>query len=127
MKDIYRLGQQIAETEQLIASQGLEIPQGEVVRNISGGTVISADIHPNSCILGIITQGEAFIAGHFQAGEIVRELSELAKIGGGFASVYQKSVEGIIEDLYAKGRRLTPAQIKVMFRTRDLHHLSNLT
>jgi hypothetical protein len=119
---------QLAETGRL---QSLDIPQGEVLRDISGGTMISAGINPNCCVLGIVPQEEElarrFTAGHFQAGEIVRELSELAKIGGGFAVVYQKTVEGTIGDLYTKGQKLTPAQIKVMFRTRDLHHLTNLT
>jgi len=103
----------------------VEIPQGEVVRNIRRGTLINAAINPGACVLGIIETGEndEFMAGHFFAGEIVKELKAMADIGDGVV-VYQGPVEGEVVDLYSSGQRLTPREVKRRYRTRDLHNLT---
>ncbi len=109
----------------------LDIPQGEVIRNIQRGTLVKAVINPGACVLGIIQQTNEetsnFTAGHFTAGEIVRELQALAKMGDGSVSIFQGTIEGEIVELYSNGQRLTPKGIRAKYRARDIHHLTNMT
>ena len=102
----------------------MEIAQGNVFQNIKPGTVVFADICPGSCVFGIAPEcnkkSGTYIAGHLPAGEIVRELLSMAKIGGGNVTVYQSSVNGEIESLYQNGHKLSPAEVRKLFSMRDL-------
>lgn len=107
-------------------AQALEIPQGEAIRQIPKGTIILSSMSPGSCVLGIALTENGFTATHAQQGEIVRELTALAKLGDK-VTVYQGLIEGEIGALHANGTQLNPTQVKIAFKNRDRRHLTGLT
>lgn len=128
MTDIYRPRPDI---ERAIALQRgfVDIPQAQVVKGLAIDTTITAAINPGACVLAISReQGDKYTAGHFQAGEIVRELTALARLSpDGVVAVYHRPAEGNINLLYESGLHLNPQQAKRVFKKFDRQDITCLS